>query len=89
MLKYFWEYENNTEHMFVLIYDDDKYYGLSTYESVLKEYGDNGIIRKRYAIHNGNNLFMELHELIDNEENVVYIPILNANMQLVCNTQIQ
>lgn len=74
----------NAENKFALIFDKDQYYGFSTYESIAKCHGDNGIIRKKYVLHNGNDLFMDLNQLFDDKENIAYIPVFNTDMRLVC-----
>lgn len=71
----------------VLVYDQDEYYGLATYDSVLNRYGNDGIINLKYKVRPENDIFEDLQNLFDKEaekiKSVLCIPVFDINMELV------
>ena len=78
---------NRGEADIVLVYDQDEYYGLVTYDSVLNRYGNDGIINLKYNVRPENDIFEDLQNLFDNEaekiKSMLCIPVFDINKKLV------
>ena len=88
LLYYFLNNINNRgEADIVLVYDQDEYYGLATYDSILNRYGNDGIINLKYNVRPENDIFEDLQNLFDKEaeiiKSVVWIRVFDINMALV------
>lgn len=68
----------------VLLYEGTEYYGLATYESLLKRSGKDGIHTQKYVMGSQEELFAGLQHVFDESpQNAGYIPVFNKDMQLL------
>lgn len=68
----------------VLIYNGAEYYGLATYESILKRHGEDGILTERCVLEQEDTLFADLHRIFEkNPIDTQYVPVFNCNMEIL------
>lgn len=68
----------------ILIYNGAEYYGLATYDSVLKRHGEDGILTEKCVVEQEETLFVDLHRIFDKKpEDTQYVPVFNKNMEIL------